>query len=168
MLRALSVAAASVALVSTIGARAQAGDLSYYERGPGPVRPLRMKYEPGEAVPDGYRVQTRTRAALTSGGALTFVPFYGLCVFGALFLENSAAKWLYLPLAGPVIYASKIDDNLGTRFLWTAAVAQTAGALMIVFGIQDKTELVRNDVARVHVVPLAAPGGSGLMLWGAF
>ena len=120
--------------------------------------PARMKYSEGDPVPPGYRVESRTRTGLVVGGSIMFGLMYGFTVFGASETDQSEAKWLYLPVVGPFIYASTLPDNelggIGRFFLYVDGLVQAGGATMLIVGLIGKTELVRNDIAKISVAPM--------------
>lgn len=128
-----------------------------YQPAPPPPGPPRMKYSEGDPVPPGYRVETRTRTGLVVGGSIMFGLLYGLTALGASEAESSDAKWLYLPVVGPFVYASTLDGDfsgVARFFLYVDGLIQAGGAAMFIVGVVGKTELVRNDIAKVSVAPL--------------
>lgn len=130
----------------------------YQPAPPPPMGPPRMKYSEGDPVPPGYRVESRTRTGLVVGGSIMFGLVYGLTAFAASESPNAeGAGWLYLPVAGPFIYASTLDGEFSgfARFwLYVDGLVQAGGAAMLIVGLMGKTELVRNDIAKVTVMPL--------------
>lgn len=141
--------------------------------GPGygaPTGPKRMSYNEGDPVPPGYRVESRTRTGLVIGGSIVFGVFYGFALAGAR-PSNSDTHLLYVPVIGPVLYGNTLDGawaGVARFFLWIDAFAQAGGAAMLIVGLIPKTELVRNDIATVHVRPLVGPHANGLALTGTF
>jgi hypothetical protein len=142
----------------------------YYQPAPPPMGPARMKYSEGDPIPPGYRVESRTRTGLVVGGSIMFGLMYGLTIFGASESSDSDTKWLYAPVIGPFIYASTLDGELagvGRFFLYLDGLIQAGGATMLIVGLIGKTELVRNDIAKVSVMPMVGRA-SGLSLVGEF
>lgn len=138
---------------------------------PPPSGPKRMSYEEGDPVPPGYHVVTRTRTGLLVAGGIVFGIFYGFTALGASNSTDSSTQWLYLPIAGPVIYGNTLDNEwagVSRFFLWIDALAQAGGAAMLAVGFIPKTELVRNDYATVHVTPVVTGSTTGLALTGVF
>ncbi len=130
---------------------------SPYAPAPPPMGPARMKYSEGDPIPPGYRVESRTRTGLVIGGSIMFGLLYGFTAFGASESTDPDTNWLYAPVIGPFIYASTLDGELagiGRFFLYVDGLIQAGGAAMLIVGLVGKTELVRNDIAKVSVVPL--------------
>jgi hypothetical protein len=128
-----------------------------YQPAPPPMGPARMKYSEGDPIPPGYRVESRTRTGLVVGGAIMFGLMYGFTAFGASESSDPDTTWLYAPVLGPFIYASTLDGEfagIGRFFLYVDGLIQAGGAAMLIIGLVGKTELVRNDIAKVSVVPL--------------
>ncbi|MBI2387973.1 MAG: hypothetical protein HYV09_00015 [Deltaproteobacteria bacterium] len=135
-----------------------------------PSGPKRLPYNEGDPVPPGYSVVTRTRTGLVIGGSIVFGIFYGLTVAGAS-NGDTDTRWLYVPVLGPVLYGNTLDGQwagISRFFLWIDAFCQAGGAAMLTVGLIPKTELVRNDIATVHVQPLVSPHANGLALTGTF
>lgn len=142
-----------------------------YAAPPPPTGPKRMPYEEGDPVPAGYHVATRNRTGLLIAGGIVFGIFYGFTALGASNSTEPSTQWLYLPVAGPVIYGNTLDGEfagVARFFLWVDALAQAGGAAMLIAGFIPKTELVRNDYATVHLTPVLGKGTTGLALTGMF
>jgi hypothetical protein len=119
--------------------------------------PKHLPYVEGASVPNGYHVVTNQRTGLLIAGSVTFGVFYGLSFMGAINGKSDNSKWLYVPVVGPLAYLANYKDNtygLATIGLVFDAAAQAAGITMMLLGTTEKTELVRNDIARVRVVPM--------------
>lgn len=133
-------------------------------------RPERMEYKEGAPVPRGYHVDRHD--GLVIAGSVTFGLMYGLSVWGAA--SGKDLKALYIPIAGPIIYGSTYKGfpaGLGEMVMMVMivdALVQASGVAMFVVGMRQKTELVRNDVARVHVTPIVTPTQAGLGFGGVF
>jgi hypothetical protein len=132
--------------------------------------PERMKYVEGDPVPPGYHVRSERSYGLIMGGGITFGCLYGLAVGLASSASSSA---LYVPVLGPFIEAAGVKDGMGsgatTLILAIWGLGEAAGAIMLVSGIAStKTELVRDDLARLHVIPILTKSTAGLGLGGAF
>ena len=133
--------------------------------------PAHLRYEEGAPVPNGYHVDTHPRTAFIIAGAVTFGTFYGLSAWGAAASRESSAKALYIPIAGPIIYGASFKGmfaGLGMFVMLIDAIAQAGGTTMFIIGLQEKTELTRNDLARVHVMPIVTNNQAGLGLFGVF
>jgi len=124
--------------------------------------PRTMDYEDGDAVPQGYHVETRMRKGLLIGGAVTFGSVYLLTALTAASIDsaktgNDDFKPLYIPVAGPFITIGTAgSEGVGTFVLILDGIAQSGGLLMAVLGIAaQRTMLVRNDVeSKVTVSPM--------------
>lgn len=130
-------------------------------------------YEPGEAVPPGYHVETRAHRGLVIGGAVTFSSAYLLSVLGAVAGATDGAKGpkrflpLLVPVAGPFITIGTADSKgAGTSTLVLDGLAQTGGVVLFIVGLYtDQALLVRNDV-RTSLVPEVELGPrSGSLRW---
>jgi len=138
---------------------------------PPPSGPKRMPYDEGDPVPAGYHVSTHTRSGLLISGGIVFGVFYGLTVIGASGSTDPDTRWLYMPVAGPVLYGNTIHGDFAfipRFFLWIDTIAQATGATLLAVGFVPKTELVRNDLATVHVTPVVTGSTTGLAFYGAF
>ncbi len=139
-----------------------------YQPAPPPPGPARMKYSEGDPVPPGYRVENRTRTGLVIGGSIMFGIMYGVTAsFGG---TGTDTGWLYVPVAGPFIYSSTLDSEwagIARFFLYMDGLIQAGGAAMLIVGLVGKTELVRNDIAKVSVMPMVGKA-SGLSLLAEF
>ena len=129
-------------------------------------------------VPLGYTPIQRTRKHLIVGGAVTFGVVYGLSAFVAAVGEDASKNSgsrnevgdLWIPVLGPFLEMGHTDSATGRFFLAGVGVAQTAGALMLYYGLTSKERvLVRNDlVGSLTVAPIAGNGASGMALAGRF
>ncbi len=132
--------------------------------------PERLPYR-GGVVPNGYHVDTHTKPGLIIAGSVTFGVTYGLCVYLASQSRDDRVKLFYAPIVGPFIFAATVKNDLygiGAAIGVVAGMVQTAGAAMLIVGLIPKTDLQRNDLASVRVVPLLAPNQSGLAVVGTF
>lgn len=146
---------------------------------PPPYGPKKMKYNEGDPVPPGYRVEERPRVGLVVGGSVLFGLTYLFTALGASIASDVGdrdAKWLFLPVAGPFIYTTtySCDDGrsngctTGKTFLFIDGLAQGGGVLMFVLGLSGQKMLIRNDVAKVQVMPMVGKNVNGLSLIGTF
>lgn len=86
-----------------------------WQVGPIDTRPPNLDYQPGRAIPPGYRIQNRYhRAALTSGTVIFGISYTASVILAASRTEASSTaesfrqvpyqpRWLYLPVLGPWI-----------------------------------------------------------------
>jgi len=156
-----------------------------------PMGPKTMAYEDGDPVPPGYHVDTRARKGLVIAGACTFGVFYLTSVLtGAL--AQAIAKTnddiscigtncpsthdshdeftpMYIPVAGPFITMGTAHaQGAGIFGLAVLGVLQAGGVAMFVAGFAaPKTELVRNDIGKIHVLPAVGKDSVGLSLVGS-
>ncbi|MEO7096931.1 MAG: hypothetical protein ABI175_26970, partial [Polyangiales bacterium] len=123
-----------------------------------------------------YHTRTSARKGLIIGGAITFGVLYLFSLIAADAERQSSNRngssreleALYIPAIGPFIAASKVGSG-GSSILIIDGLGQTAGLLMFVCGIAfPKTELVRNDLGSLKVMPMVGKGASGLSLVGSF
>jgi len=142
-----------------------------YQPAPPPMGPARMKYNEGDPVPPGYRVESRARTGLVVGGSILFGIFYGITLLAASETHNSDGWWLYVPVLGPFGYASTVEEGVASgalkTLLWMDGFLQAGGAAMLIIGVVGKTELVRNDIAKISVAPLFGRA-NGLSIVGEF
>jgi hypothetical protein len=92
----------------------------------------------------------------------------------------NGSGWLVIPGVGPWITLAARDEcqptstefctDDGVRTLLILdALMQTAGATLLIVGIAvPKSQLVRNDVGSLHLVPVAGPDQVGLAAIGTF
>ena len=136
--------------------------------------PATLPYEEGRPIPQGYHTRTTVRKGLIIGGAVSFGVLYALSLIAAdadrQANQNGGRKLeaLYVPAIGPFIATSKVESG-STSVLILDGLGQTAGLVMFICGFAfPKTELVRNDLGSVRVLPLMGKGQSGLSLVGTF
>jgi hypothetical protein len=134
-----------------------------------------MNYVEGSPIPYGYTRVEKTRKGLVIGGAVTLGVVYGFsAAFGAVGEDlrrtnetrtNTSAMWI--PVIGPFLQMKETSSNTGKLGLFHVGLAQTAGALMLVYGLTSpRTILVRND--QLSVVPMLSKDASGMMVMGSF
>lgn len=145
-----------------------------YGYAPQPVLgPKYMDYEDGDPVPAGYHVETKIRKGLFIGGVVTFGALYFVTALTAATIDSANTniddyKPLYIPAVGPFITVGTAGSRgVGTFILVVDGVAQSAGLAMAIAGLAaQQTQLVRNDIGKMHVVPLVSPTVAGLGIMG--
>jgi hypothetical protein len=164
---ALCLAAASLA-VTFSPARALADEPS-----PLPPAPAVAEARRGDTpVPAGYHAETRARPGLIIGGAIPLGILYTFSWIagGVVNATGGSGDFLYVPVFGPFLQMTKTRDGGNNGILAIDGLGQAAGAAMLVAGIVWREKvLVRNDTARLTVVPMAhGSKGGGLTLVGTF
>ncbi len=133
-------------------------------------------------VPYGYTKVSRKRKGLIIGGAVTLgVTYLTTAVVATAFVvggfvlfpvgsDSTKYTRLYLPVVGPFLAIGQFDRPRDQFYLAVSGLGQTAGALMLVYGIASpRRMLVRNDRLIVtSVAPMIAPGATGLSVVGRF
>jgi hypothetical protein len=134
-------------------------------------------FDDSAPVPYGYTKVSRTRKGLIIGGGVTLGATYLATAFIGLLAtalrpldgSNTDPTPLFIPVFGPFleIGQARSSDQLG---LAVVGLAQTAGAVMLVYGLTSPRKvLVRNDqLVTTSIAPLIAPGASGLSVVGRF
>lgn len=148
--------------------------------------PRTLPYDEGQPIPPGYTRREKPRLGLIIGGAVTLGVSYLLslmafviddsvsCVddFGDGSCDDGSDLWpLAIPVAGPFLTIGTTDGEQDSlTILLLDGIAQVGGVVMLVLGVTSKkTVLVRNDLAEVHLAPVALSGGGhGLGLAGHF
>jgi hypothetical protein len=149
-----------------------------------------LPYDPGSDVPRGYHLEAFPRKGLVIGGLITWGVSYGFSAIAARGSSSADGRsepvraWLYLPIAGPFIFAASRrpcppDDpcdgqGIENVTMFTFGLVQLVGATLVGSGfVFPKTMLVRDaDAAvgplrlRASVVPMAAPGVFGISVSG--
>ena len=145
-----------------------------------PDGPKRItEFDPNAPVPYGYTKVTRTRKGFVIGGAVTFGVTYGISALVAaanddLRRSNPSSSTedlsdLWLPVVGPFLQLGRTESSSGRLFLVQVGIAQTAGAIMLLYGLTTpRTMLIRNDQLSMTVAPMTGNGVSGLMAVGTF
>ncbi len=142
---------------------------------PIPQGPEEMNYVEGSPIPYGYTRVEKTRKGLVIGGAVTLGVVYGFSAAFAAIGEDlrrtnetrtdTSAMWI--PIAGPFMQIKETTSSTGKLLFFHVGLAQTAGALMLVYGLTSpRTLLVRND--QLSVVPMLSKDASGMMVMGTF
>jgi hypothetical protein len=133
-----------------------------------------MPYDGSSPVPYGYSKVTVKRKGLIIGGGVTLGATYGVSLFAAAIGEDlrregeidSDLSALWIPVAGPFIQAGQTESSVGTLYLMLLGAGQTAGAIMLFYGLTtDRTILVRNDYV---VTPMLGDGAAGMTVTGRF
>ncbi|WP_438022469.1 PEGA domain-containing protein [Sorangium sp. So ce233] len=108
--------------------------------------PVELDYEEGAPIRPGYRLETRVRPGFIAAGATIFgITYSPLSVSGPL----AGAEILALPVAGPLIHATRSSERGAGIVFVIDGVLQAAGLALLASGIVfPKTLLVREDVAR--------------------
>src|SRR5258706_2435840 len=91
--------------------------------------------------PQGYRyhLEQRPRKGLVWSGVAVFSAFYGFATIGAAG-KDPAAPFLLVPLAGPLIFASRhecpspCDDMATSPVMIMLTAGQATGALLFALG----------------------------------
>ena len=136
----------------------------------------------GAPVPYGYTRVSRRRKGLIIGGAVTLGAIYvptavvatAFVVGGRVLFpvggDSTKYTRLYVPVLGPFLAIGQFDRPRDRFYLAVSGLGQTAGAIMLVYGITSpRTVLVRNDQLIVtSVAPMIATGASGLSVVGRF
>jgi hypothetical protein len=129
----------------------------------------------GGPMPDGYHSEKRARRGMVIAGAVTFGVPYALSVIFGMWLggyvgdgATISPELFFVPVLGPFLVLGQAGQVEGVVLL--DGVAQLAGAVMLISGLAwPGTMLVRNDVARMSVVPMRfGKSGTGLGLAGTF
>lgn len=140
-----------------------------------PLGPDEMDYVEGAPIPYGYTRVEKTRKGLVIGGAITLgIVYTASAAFAAIGEDlrsanetrtNTSSMWI--PVAGPFLQMKETTSNTGRLALFHVGLAQTAGALMLVYGLTSpRTILVRND--QLSVVPMLSKDATGMMVSGSF
>jgi hypothetical protein len=135
------------------------------------------EFDNNAPVPYGYTKVVRARKGLIIGGGVTLGAAYLTTVLtgalaaalGTLTGSRMDAGPAFVPVLGPFLEMGQ--DHSGGQRAWAAlGLAQTAGAIMLVYGLNNRrTILVRNDqLSATSIAPLIAPGASGLSVVGRF
>lgn len=130
--------------------------------------PLRreLPYEDGMPIPEGARVVERDRPGLWLTGAIVFGSIYLLGGLAALD-EDTNLDVLFVPLLGPWLALSDIEDDELRPTLVLSGIGQAVGALLIVLGVVWKRKVLIIDTQiggrRVSFAPETF-GGQGIGL----
>lgn len=126
---------------------------------------------PEDPKPIILRYDLKPRKGLIIAGSLTLG---GVWLIHAGLAGLTGGWWPnYIPLLGPFIamdYVPKgVDSNYHYAGLAFSGLAQSAGFAMLIAGIVTKHQVpVYALKDRIRVIPLMAPSGSGLALFGYF
>jgi hypothetical protein len=116
----------------------------------------------------------RARRGLVTGGAITFGVSWGIAATISYLVAGSScsgcdnsADYLWVPIAGPLVVASRDSTSSDSSifFLWSAA--QAAGVVMFVFGIMGHDVMeyrVAQRLPTLHLTPMLARDTHGMAL----
>ncbi len=146
-------------------------------------KPRVLPYHEGQRIPDGYYLEDGIHRGAAIAGAAVLGGSYGIGIATAAgfnFVDRSG--WLALPVAGPFITAAArhdtcptttdtynpcTDDQVARTMLILDGLAQTTGAILLVWGLNTHTkQLVREDAKYVVVMPTRVGSGYGLGVTG--
>ena len=148
--------------------------------------PLRLPYQEGQLVPEGYRLRSGPRKGLVISGAIVGGAAYGFGVVGAVdsdFEDN--AGYLLIPGVGPWLMLAAGGDppqrcptqevcadgmpDYKPLFVVAAGLAQAVGTVLFVAGFTSKRRYLERKDLEVSVVPAPLGRGAyGLGVIGAF
>lgn len=140
-------------------------------------KPRVLPYHEGQSIPPGYYLEDHIHRGLAIAGGAVLGGTYAISVSvaaGYSFTDRSG--WLALPVAGPFITAatrhntcnssidySCTDDQSVRMFLTLDGLAQTAGAVLLIWGLNShEKQLVREDAKYLVVMPTQVGSGYGL------
>jgi hypothetical protein len=134
---------------------------AYAQPQPGPR--VLNDWEEGEPLPAGYHKATRPRVGLIVGGSVLFGVTWLTSAFAGAVASDIGArngKLLIIPVVGPFTLVPS-GSTTGDLFLVLDGLAQAGGLAMLVVGIAvPKTVAVRNDIAKVQIMPTPMTFGS--------
>lgn len=139
--------------------------------------PATLPYEEGAAVPAGYQVKTRAVRSMVVAGSITFGSTYvvsalvGSTMLAALSSEKNpstspgAYAPLFVPLAGPFITIGTTHAS-GAGALWLVldGLTQTAGAVMLIYGLAAEEKYLQRTAGDVLTRPQVLVGPSSAAL----
>jgi hypothetical protein len=146
-----------------------------YGYAPAPSGPDEMAYHEGNPIPYGYSKVEKKRKGLIIGGAVTLGATYIVSsMIGAIGedLRRSGStetdmSAMFVPVVGPYFQAARTESFVGKFWLTGLGLGQTAGAIMLIYGLTNtRTLLVRND--QLSIAPMHADGATGMTVSGRF
>jgi hypothetical protein len=136
--------------------------------------PATLPYEEGMPVPPGYQVRKRSVRSMVIAGAVTFGSTYlvslavGSTVLAADATSGKPLAPLFAPVVGPfVAIGTAHSDGAGTLWLVLDGVAQTAGAVVLIYGLAaDEKYLQRGQPSAADILThpevMMGPGSAAL------
>lgn len=154
-----------------------------YAYRPRPQGPKFLPYHEGQPTPRGYYLEDSIRRGPFIAGTIVLTIPYGLSLAvagGDNFGRQTA--WLVVPALGPWIEIAArrntcssnnigcVDDSVVRTFLVFDGLMQVTGAVLLIWGVSSHTKrLVREDMAKIHVLPMQlGQSGYGLGAVGRF
>lgn len=146
----------------------------YYPPAMNMLPPATLPYEDGESVPHGYQVKTRPVRSLVIAGAVTFGATYlvslltAATVLAANGADGKPLTPLFAPVVGPFITIGTVHaDGAGSLWLVLDGLAQTAGAVMLVYGLAAEEKYLQRTPqtaaeALLHPMVLVGPGSTSV------
>jgi hypothetical protein len=138
-------------------------------------------WQEGEPIPPGYHPAQRMRTGPIIGGAVTLGVLYFISALVAAGYqdwanahnESNPAAGLFIPTVGPFITITQSSSAMADVFLVIDGAAQSAGAILLVYGLTSpRTVLMRdNPIGRPMILPkpmLLGKDGAGVGLVGSF
>jgi hypothetical protein len=132
-------------------------------------------WDENQPIPHGYHPETRVRKGMVIGGAVVFgVPYLYSLLIASVGADVSGGgsnpvASLAIPVLGPFIEMGETSSSTAHFMLALDGAAQTAGAIMFIYGLTTpRNVLVRNDLAMTVVPMHLGKDGSGLGFVGRF
>jgi hypothetical protein len=126
--------------------------LPYYYYPPAILPPAKLPYEDGDPVPPGYQVKTRAMRSMVIAGAVTLgVPYLVSLLTASTVLADDSRQGgriaaLYAPIVGPFItVGTSRAEGAETFWLVLDGVAQTGGAVMLIYGLAAKEKYLQRE-----------------------
>jgi hypothetical protein len=137
-------------------------------------------WQDGEPIPPGYHPAQRMRRGAIIGGAVTLGCLYLLSAFVASVWTDAAnathtsnpVAGLFVPAVGPFITLTQSSSATADFFLILDGAGQTAGAVLLIWGLTSpQTLLMRDGYAKPRMVlqpMLFGKSSAGFGLSGSF
>lgn len=144
--------------------------VSVHQPAPVPARVPTQRVEPyveGRPLPPGAVIEERTRPGLWITGISIFGALYMVSTAIAMNATDDGAQWLWLPVFGPFVAASAMDDDLAATLTFMG-FGQAVGAGLFLWGMLATRKVVvywaDAGGQRLAAAPFVTRGGGGVTL----
>jgi hypothetical protein len=126
----------------------------------------------GKPPPPGYHVESGIRRGPVIAGSIMFGTTYGLQVLIASAVDfEDDSEWLLVPVLGSWVFMGRACDrgsDDGCSFLAIHGLTQTAGAVLLIYGLASKSKRYVRDDLGFQLAPVRIGTGYGFSASGHF
>ncbi len=131
----------------------------YYPPAPAILPPATLPYDEGQTIPPGYELKKRPIRSMVIAGSITFGVTYLVSILTAATVlasdsdEGKKLAPMFAPAVGPFIAIGTAKaDGAGTLWLVLDGVTQTAGAVMLIYGLAAEEKFLERTPTKTSAL----------------